>query len=123
MSGPNYNVPLHDRIGALKYAPSRKLGTQVKVVISTDEYTIYQKRNDRYAVTDTNKNWVNGDEKIKILLEHALIETALPKAPVEEAEAPAEEAEVPAEDAPENEATTATDDDKDPNSEEKKSDQ
>jgi hypothetical protein len=62
----------------------------VKVIARTDEYTIYQKRNERYAVQDARKAWVNGNEKVAILLEHKLIEAPAPKAP--EPEAAAEEA-------------------------------
>jgi hypothetical protein len=59
----------------------------VKVVAKTDEYTIYQKRNERYGVRDADRNWVNGDAKVAILLEHKLIEAPAPKAPEPEAEA------------------------------------
>lgn len=45
----------------------------MKVVKSTDTHTIYQKRNERYAVKDTNKRFVNGEEKAKILNEAGLI--------------------------------------------------
>ena len=65
----------------------------MKAVVRTDEYTIYQKRSERYAVRDKNRAWINGDAKVAILLEHKLIEAPKPKAPepaVEEA--PAEEA-------------------------------
>ena len=41
-----------------------------KVVASTDEYTIYQRRDDRYAVKDADGNAVNGTSKIEILLKH-----------------------------------------------------
>ncbi len=76
----------------------------MKVIAKTDEYTIYQKRNERYGVKDANKNWVNGDAKVAILLEHKLIEAPAPKAPepeVEEAAEEAAEAEAPAEEAAE----------------------
>ena len=65
----------------------------MKVIAKTDEYTIFQKRNERYGVKDANRKWINGDAKVAILLEHKLIEAPKPKAPepaVEEA--PAEEA-------------------------------
>ena len=67
----------------------------MKVVLKTDEYTIFQRRDERYAVKDAGKAWVNGDAKITILLEHKLIEAAAPKAPAAEAEeqAPAAEPE------------------------------
>jgi hypothetical protein len=62
----------------------------VKVVAKTDEYTIYQKRSERYGVLSAAKAWINGDEKVAILLEHKLITAPAVKAP--EPEAPAEEA-------------------------------
>ena len=51
----------------------------MKVVLKTDEYTIYQKRSERYAVKDSNKAWINGDAKTAILLEHKLIDAVAPK--------------------------------------------
>ena len=72
----------------------------MKVVVRTDEYTIYQKRNERYAVRGEGRAWINGDDKVRILLEHKLIEVAEPKAPEPEeaaAEEGAEEAEASAE--------------------------
>ena len=83
----------------------------MKVIKKTKEYTIYQKSSGRYAVKDSDKNWVNADEKIKILLAEALIKAVMPsesspeEAPVEEL--PAEEAsveEAPASEAPVEEA-------------------
>lgn len=68
----------------------------MKVIAKTDEYTIYQKRNERYAVQDAKRAWVNGDAKVAILLEHKLVEAPKVKAPEPEpepaAEAAAEEA-------------------------------
>jgi hypothetical protein len=61
----------------------------VKVIAKTDEYTIYQKRNERYAVRDARRAWINGDAKVAILREHKLIEIPAPKAPAPE---PAEDA-------------------------------
>ncbi len=66
----------------------------MKVIAKTDEYTIYQKRNERYAVKSAARAWVNGDEKVAILLEHKLIEAPAPKAP--EPEAAEEESEAAA---------------------------
>ncbi len=67
----------------------------MKVVLKTDEYTIFQRRDERYAVKDANKAWVNGDAKIRILVEHKFIEGAVPKQPEPEP-APAAEQEAPA---------------------------
>ena len=83
----------------------------MKVIKKTKEYTIYQKGSGRYAVKDSDKNWVNADEKIKILLAEALIKAVMPsesspeEAPVEEL--PAEEASV--EEASDEEAPAAED--------------
>lgn len=59
----------------------------MEVVKKTGEYTIYKKKSGRYGVQGSNKKWINGDEKIKILLGEGLIKTTAPKP----AEAPAEE--------------------------------
>ena len=91
----------------------------MKLVKKTDEYSIYQRGDDRYAVKDANKNAVNGDEKVRILVAAELVKVTLPAAPEEpaaeeaavedtaEVEAAAEEApaeEAPAEEAPAEEA-------------------
>ena len=95
---------------------------KMKVVKKTEMFTIYVKSSGRFAVKDANKNWINAEEKVKILVENGFIKAFVPpvkkesdveqeinEAPAEEApaeEAPAEEApaeEVPAEDAPEEE--------------------
>lgn len=74
----------------------------MKAVVKTEEYTIYQRRDERYAVEDANKKSINGDEKAAILSKHELIKLAVAAPVVEEAveetveevveEAPAEEA-------------------------------
>ena len=100
---------------------------KMKVVKKTEMFTIYVKSSGRFAVKDANKNWINAEEKVKILVENGFIKTFVPpvkkesdveqeineapaeEAPAEEApaaEAPAAEApaeEAPAEDAPEEE--------------------
>jgi hypothetical protein len=64
----------------------------MNVVKKTDEYTIFQKRSKHYAVKDANKRWINGDDKVKILLAENLIKAPEPKAKAEPAEeAPVEE--------------------------------
>ncbi|MFK7916012.1 MAG: hypothetical protein AB8B93_19015 [Pseudomonadales bacterium] len=70
----------------------------MKVIAKTDEYTVYQKRNERYAVRNSDRKWVNGEDKVAILLEHKLIKAAPQKAPEPEpAEEPAAQAEAAAE--------------------------
>ena len=95
---------------------------KMKVVKKTEMFTIYVKSSGRFAVKDANKNWINAEEKVKILVENGFIKAFVPpvkkesdveqeinEAPAEEApaeEAPAEEApaaEAPEEDAPEEE--------------------
>ena len=84
----------------------------MKVIARTDEYTIYKKRNERYAIRNAARAWVNGNEKVAILLEHKLIEAPAPKAPAPEAEeAAAEEATAAAdEESTEQSAEAATED-------------
>ena len=86
----------------------------MKLVTRTDDYTIYQRRDSRYAVQGANKAPINGDEKVAILRKHELVKAPEVKQqepePEEaqeaeaaeeatEAEAPAEEAVEGAEDA------------------------
>lgn len=62
----------------------------MKLVKKTAEYSIFQRGDERYAVKGSTKKAINGDEKIRILLEEGLIKVAV--APAEpEPEAPAEE--------------------------------
>lgn len=62
----------------------------MKAVKKTAEYTIFKRKDDRYAVTsNTSRKPVNGDEKVAILQAEGLLVKPEPK-PVEEA--PAEEA-------------------------------
>lgn len=65
----------------------------MKTVKKTAEYTIYQKRNNRYAVKGANANWLNGEEKVAILLAENLIKLTQPATPEVESEAPADTAE------------------------------
>jgi hypothetical protein len=85
----------------------------MKLVKKTDEYSIYRRGDERYAVQDANKKPVNGEEKARILAAEDLIKVTLPAKPVveeaPEVEAAAEEAapveeEAPAEAAPAEEA-------------------
>ncbi|MEM9623618.1 MAG: hypothetical protein AAF993_18375 [Pseudomonadota bacterium] len=64
----------------------------MKVVASTDEYTVYLRRDGRHAVKGADKAPINGDEKVKILLAHELITAPPPKAPDPEPEAETEAA-------------------------------
>jgi hypothetical protein len=64
----------------------------MKAVASTDEYTVYQRRDGRYAVKGADKKPINGDAKVAILLQHDLIKAPAPKAPEPEPEVEAEAA-------------------------------
>lgn len=57
----------------------------MEVVKTTKEYTVYKKRNNRYGVKGPNNKWINGEEKVKILLAQDLIKVSVA------ASAPAEE--------------------------------
>jgi mRNA degradation ribonuclease J1/J2 len=91
----------------------------MKLVKKTDDYSIYQRGDKRYAVEDASKSAVNGEEKVRILVEEGLITVsvaAAPEAVVEEAaEEVVEEAteEVAAEEAPAEEAPAEAAEDED----------
>ncbi|MEH6590555.1 MAG: hypothetical protein V7746_09875 [Halioglobus sp.] len=80
----------------------------MKLVKKTEQYAIYQRNDDRYAVKNADNDSINGEEKVRILLEEGLIKVSAAAAVEEVAEeAPAEEApaeEAPAEEAPAEEA-------------------
>ena len=69
----------------------------MKIIKKTAEYTIYQKRNNRYAVKGANANWLNGEEKVAILLAENLIKLTQPATPEAETVTPADKAEETAE--------------------------
>ena len=80
-----------------------------KAVVTNDEYTIYQRRDGRYAVEGADKKPINGDEKATILRANELISVTPPAAPEEEAAPEAEEEAEAAETEPEAAATEADD--------------
>ena len=88
----------------------------MKLVKKTDEYTIYQRGDERYAVKDANKQPINGDDKARILLAEDLIKVTLAAQPAPEeetadaAEGAAEEA--PAEETPAEEPADEAENDK-----------
>ncbi|GAB5415568.1 MAG: hypothetical protein Cons2KO_31710 [Congregibacter sp.] len=55
----------------------------MKLIKKTDEYSVFQRGDDRYAVKDAKKQPVNGDEKVRILLAEGLIKVSEPSAPAE----------------------------------------
>lgn len=63
----------------------------MEIVKKTPEYEIIKKRSGRYGVRNAERKWVNGEEKVKILLAEKLIKAPEPKNE-EPAEAAPEEA-------------------------------
>ena len=55
----------------------------MKLIKKTGDYSIYARGDSRYAVKDGDKQPVNGDEKVKILLAEGLIKVTEPGAPAE----------------------------------------
>lgn len=51
----------------------------MKTIKKTAEYTIFQRRDNRYAVKSTAKAWINGEEKVAILQKEALLKKPEPK--------------------------------------------
>lgn len=63
----------------------------MKLVKKTAEYAIFERNDKRYAIRSTGKKWINGEEKVKILLAEGLLKKPEPK-PAPEPEPVAEEA-------------------------------
>ena len=67
----------------------------MKLIKKSADYKIFIRGDDRYAVQDSNGRSVNGEEKVRILVEEELIKVAMPSAPAavsDEVEAVTEEA-------------------------------
>lgn len=77
----------------------------MKVIKKTDEYTILQKRSERYAVRGRKGVMINGEDKTKILLAEGLITLTEPRPADEAPEESAAEAEAEAEGGGEEAAT------------------
>ena len=58
----------------------------MKLIKKTAEYKIFMRGDDRYAVQDASGKPVNGEEKVRILVEEALIKVTLPSPEEEVAE-------------------------------------
>ena len=50
----------------------------MKLIKKTAEYKVFMRGDDRYAVQDGNGKPVNGEEKVRILVEEDLIKVTLP---------------------------------------------
>ena len=59
----------------------------MKLIKKVAEYKIFMRGDDRYAVQDANGKPVNGEEKVRILVEESLIKVTLPS-PKQEAPEP-----------------------------------
>jgi len=62
----------------------------MKLIKDTAEYAIFQRKDGRYAVRGNKRSWINGEEKVAILMQEGLLKKPEPKPA--EPEAPAEEA-------------------------------
>lgn len=67
----------------------------MKTTKKTAEYTIFERKDGRYAIKNATKQWVNGDDKVDILKKEKLLKTpkAKPKPKQQEAEEKAADAE------------------------------
>lgn len=63
----------------------------MKVAKKTAEYTVFSRADGRYAVKGKNNKFINGDDKVAILVAEGLRAAPTPKPEVAE-EAPAEDA-------------------------------
>ena len=52
---------------------------KMKVVKKTGRYTIFHRNDNRYAVKDLAKKYINGVEKTRILIEEGLVNAVLPE--------------------------------------------
>ena len=77
----------------------------MEVVKETKDYQIVKKRSGRYGVRSHRGKWLNGADKIKILVDEGLIKTAVPQAEPQ-AEAASESAAAAAADTSAEEAAT-----------------
>ena len=51
----------------------------MKVVKKTEAYTIFHRNDNRYAVKDLAKKYINGVEKTRILIEEGIVNATLPE--------------------------------------------
>lgn len=64
----------------------------MELVKRTEEFSIFKKRSGRFGIKTAAGKWINGDEKVKILVNEKLIKAAMPAAKPAPEAAPAEEA-------------------------------
>ena len=63
----------------------------MQVTKTTAEYTVFKRADGRYAVKGKNKKFINGEDKVKILIEEGLLKAPEPKAEEPVAEETTEE--------------------------------
>lgn len=56
------------------------------LIKKTEEYKVFKRGDERYAVQDATGKPINGEEKVNILLAEELIKATLPAEPVAEVE-------------------------------------
>jgi hypothetical protein len=89
------------------YFDSKNAGGLMEVVKKTDTYVIVKKRSGRFGVKNQAGKWINGDEKVKILVEAGLVKVTVSKEePVEESDSSENSAEETTESAPSTDTTT-----------------
>lgn len=65
----------------------------MELVKKAKEYSVYKKKSGRHCVLNASKQWIRGEDKVKILLKEGLIKLTPAK---KKEEAPAAAAEAPA---------------------------
>jgi hypothetical protein len=64
----------------------------MKTVKKTAEYTVLKRTDGRFAVKSAHQKFINGEDKVKILMAEGFLTAPAPKAVAEETPAEAEEA-------------------------------
>lgn len=57
----------------------------MEIVKQNEAYQIIKKRSGRYGVRGSDRKWITGDEKVKILVAEGLLKAPAPKPSEEEA--------------------------------------
>ncbi len=52
----------------------------MKLIKKAAEYSVFQRKDGRYAVRGNNKNWIHGEDKVSILQDEGLLKKPEPKA-------------------------------------------
>jgi hypothetical protein len=62
----------------------------MELVKKGKDFVVYKKRSGRFAVQKTGRKWVNGEEKVKILVKEGLVKAVAKKKKSDEPAASAE---------------------------------